>query len=47
MTMAKELYNAGERQAGGLGIGTDGAAPCLRADDHPAAVAMRGGVRRV
>lgn len=41
--MAKELYNAGERQAGGLGIGTDGAAPCLRADDHPAAVAMRGG----
>lgn len=41
VTMAKELYNAGERQAGGLGIGTDGAAPCLRADDHPAAVALR------
>ena len=48
VTMAKELYNAGERQAGGLGIGTDGAAPCLRADDHPAAVALRrGGVCRV
>lgn len=45
--MAKELYNSGERQAGGLGIGTDGAAPCLRADDRPAAVALRVGVRRV
>lgn len=41
--MAKELYNAGARQAGGLGIGTDGSAPCLRADDHPAAVALRRG----
>lgn len=40
VTMAKEIYNAGVRRAGGLGIGTDGAAPCLRADDHPAAVAI-------
>ena len=44
--MAKELYNAGERQTGGIGIGTDGSAPCLRAD----AVAAPGGeyvVRRL
>lgn len=41
MSIAKEGYNAGSAQNGSLGIGTDGAAPCIRADDHPTAVAGR------
>ena len=48
--MAKESYNAGETQNGSLGIAEDGAAPALRADDHPAAlarIAREGGARRV
>jgi len=41
VSIAKEAYNAGARQNGALGFGTDGVAACVRADDHPAAVATK------
>lgn len=41
MSIAKEAYNAGAAQNGSLGIGTDGAAPCIRGDEHPSAIARR------
>ena len=40
VTIAKEAYNAGARQNGALGFGTDGVATCLRADEHPSAIAL-------
>ena len=39
VTIAKEAYNAGARQNGALGFGTDGVAACVRADEHPSAIA--------
>lgn len=39
MSIAKEAYNAGSAQNGSLGIGTDGVAACVRADEHPSAIA--------